>query len=1097
MADTTTTRPQPKRRTWLRVLLWGAGSLVGLLIVAYLVVTSGAFFKGFVLPRVSRAAGAEVTVAGASISPFSQVVLRDLKVQAPGQEPVLTAGELRARYSLRDILGGNLKVDEVALISPVIQVINNADGTSNIDPFVKKPAPSPAPGQSSGPASAPPQPVPPTTPQPAPGPAARPPQVDFKKVVLENATVRLITRSKEGGRDSRELTHLRVTLDNVKNGQTGKLTLVSDLALETVPPPGTNATLQAKLAGAFDVALTADLQPQSVKGSTRLTVDKAAGGFAQAAGLAATFDCELTPTELKELALRVLKGNVELGLLRISGPFDAKKQEGRLRLELQKIDRNVLNLAAGATGLDFGETRISSQSDIEITKAGASLNLTGQVTVAKLSITQPGVTTPPVDLSLTYAVAVDQARKTARVQALKLGGTQTQRPLLDVSLSGPMTVVWGNTQTSDAVGDAAVLATVSGFNLADWKALLGDVAGTLNATLKLDSRKAGQEVGFALDTQINDLAGTFASNRVSDLGVHLNTRGAVTNLHFVALPELLLEVKRRAELALKLTGSGQLDQASTNGDLQLTLQGSLPQLLALAAQPELAASSGTLAMNSKISLRPQAQTVSGNLALKSFNGRYSEYNLRNLEGVVDFDLAQQGPKLDLRQVRLALPPTARAKNAVQLTGHVDTAQSNAITGVLKLQADSIDLTPYYDMVATNAPAPKPPATGQGPKTARTGAPSVPGPPSAATNAPPGVPGGAQERAPVILRLKNFTVDAAVGRCYLREIEITNLLASVKLDAGQMAVRPAELALNGALVKADVDLDLSVPGYKYAVDFRAKEIPLAPLVNSFQPERKGVVGGTATALLELKGAGVTEASLQKTLSGQFDLSTTNLDLALENARIPVLDSVIRTVRELPDLLTKLPAGLGGVVGSALGSRGQIITDWTNALAQSPIDSIVARASAGAGKVEFQRALVQCPMFLTEMAGTITLAPVLTNSAVDMPVQLSLKRSLAEKVKLLAPGTPTNAPYVALRPFLTVRGTVGENKREIDSKALLTMLAESATALPALKGMPAGDLLKNLSRGLGGARSTNASTTTNQPATNKPAFSPFGLIPKSKK
>ena len=166
MAESTTT---PKRRTWLRVLLWGAGAVVCLVLILYFVATSGAFFKGVILPKVSKALGADVTVADASISPFSKVVLRDLKVQAPGREPIVTAGEVRARYSLRAILGGNLKVDEVALVAPVVQWITLADGTSNLDPFLKKPAPAASP--------APVPPAPPSAPppgQPAPSQASKP-----------------------------------------------------------------------------------------------------------------------------------------------------------------------------------------------------------------------------------------------------------------------------------------------------------------------------------------------------------------------------------------------------------------------------------------------------------------------------------------------------------------------------------------------------------------------------------------------------------------------------------------------------------------------------------------------------------------------------------------------------------------------------------------------------------------------------------------------------------------------------------------------------------------------------------------------------------
>src|SRR5262245_7989892 len=119
MSDTVVISRSPRRkRRRLRILVWGLGGVVVLLVAAYFVGTSAAFFKCVILPKVSKAINADVTVADAFISPFSQVVLRDLKVQAKSAEPLLTVAQVRAHYSLMDILGGKIKVDEIALVSP-------------------------------------------------------------------------------------------------------------------------------------------------------------------------------------------------------------------------------------------------------------------------------------------------------------------------------------------------------------------------------------------------------------------------------------------------------------------------------------------------------------------------------------------------------------------------------------------------------------------------------------------------------------------------------------------------------------------------------------------------------------------------------------------------------------------------------------------------------------------------------------------------------------------------------------------------------------------------------------------------------------------
>src|SRR5262245_27395693 len=114
MADTAVTAAvSPRKRRWLRVLGWIVGVLIILLVVVYFGATSSAFLKGVILPRAGKAMNATITVSDASISPFKVVVLHNLKVQTIGDEPLVAVTEVRASYSLMDIIRGNIHVDEV------------------------------------------------------------------------------------------------------------------------------------------------------------------------------------------------------------------------------------------------------------------------------------------------------------------------------------------------------------------------------------------------------------------------------------------------------------------------------------------------------------------------------------------------------------------------------------------------------------------------------------------------------------------------------------------------------------------------------------------------------------------------------------------------------------------------------------------------------------------------------------------------------------------------------------------------------------------------------------------------------------------------
>src|SRR5262245_4718038 len=115
--------PALRRQKMLRWFMWLTAILIILLLAAYLVATNSTVLKKFVLPQVSKALNAEVTASDISFFPFSEITIRNLKVTPKGEQPLLTATELRARYRFFDIVRGNINVDEIQLRTPVIHII--------------------------------------------------------------------------------------------------------------------------------------------------------------------------------------------------------------------------------------------------------------------------------------------------------------------------------------------------------------------------------------------------------------------------------------------------------------------------------------------------------------------------------------------------------------------------------------------------------------------------------------------------------------------------------------------------------------------------------------------------------------------------------------------------------------------------------------------------------------------------------------------------------------------------------------------------------------------------------------------------------------
>jgi hypothetical protein len=291
------------------------------------------------------------------------------------------------------------------------------------------------------------------------------------------------------------------------------------------------------------------------------------------------------------------------------------------------------------------------------------------------------------------------------------------------------------------------------------------------------------------------------------------------------------------------------------------------------------------------------------------------------------------------------------------------------------------------------------------------------------------------------------------------------------------VNPCQLALNNAPVKANVDLNLGVPGYQYDVTFSADKIPLAPLANSFSPDYSGKAQGDLFANAQIKGAGVTGTSLQKNLTGQVSLMLTNANIQLVGRRAKLLITPIAIALRL------------------------------NELTQSPITSLALDAKIGSGKINLTQMKVIGSAFVDNSAGTITIANVLTNSTIDnLPVDISLPVSLAQKANLMPANANTNSGYVDLGKIATVTGTIGDPKPKLDYPRIALLTGKSLEGIPGIAGGKAGQVLKGV-EGIGGLfggqgqNSGQGQSQTNQPpGTNAPAKSnPLGgflnrLLPK---
>lgn len=1124
------TPKQQKRPAWGKRIGIVAAVFFVLLVVFYFVATSSSFIKAVVLPRAGAAINAKITAEDISVSPFSQARIQGLRVQTTGSEPLLTAADVRLRYSLMDIIKGNINVDEVTLGTPVIQIVQEADGTSNLDPILERDKKPESPKKSN-----------------------EPTKLSIKNVSLKDGTVRQIVKSKDGSTKLTELQALNVTLDRLGNGQSGKLTLGASFNLDE-KHGSTNSLLSGNIAGGYDIALNQQLLPENLKGSTKVTVTKALGAYQDAANFSTSLDADLTPKEIRQVALRFLKGDQQLGQLRLSGPLDIDKKEGNLKIEILSIDRNVLSLATAGKGMDLGNSVINSTNQVTISQGGTFFSAAGNLAGNRISVKKPDMTTPEMNLNVDYQANVNTSDKSAVLQRLNVSAETEGKQFLRTELDRQMNLSWG--ETVKGYKDAALRLILTNFNLTQWRAVVGTnlSSGIVNATVALTAQQDGKVLKTDINAAIDGLNAQFGSNRLENAAVTFQGAGNVEQLKVINLPNYSLSLSQNNSPVVKATGAARYSLDTKDTSAQLTADGALLPLLALAKVPDVRAQSGSLRVSANYTETAGKKTAVGNLGIVEFTGGYSNYSFTNFSvgveynvtiqqqdlginqatvtfkngfntgGSVDLkgnysidkksgqfsfktvdlnqntfgpilapslgenqlvsislnasgdaalnpqgessikadvkltnwlvhDKAGKLPKtplsvgltvdggmrqqvLDLRQLVLQLTPNQRAKNALQMQAKLDLSKTNAAPSTLSIRSESFDLTPYYDMFAggsTNAASAAKPDSTPAPAQAQTQPSSTP-----------------QEPPPMNLPFQQLTADLKIDRLYLRELAISNWNATVAIRSNVVLLKPFQLQLNGGAMDMTGNFDVGVPGYKYDLAFKADSVPLAPLANSFGSGSTNQLQGNFLANAQFRGAGITGPNLRKNLGGTVAADLTNMNYQVVGPKLRRILVPISVALRVPELT------------------------------QTPINWVSLQSQIGNGTVDLKHVGVESEAFYAEVAGPITLADILTNSALNLPVDLSLRRALAEKAGLLSADTPTNAKYAKIPRFVSVKGTVGAPDPDINKLAVAGMLAKGAAAF-GLGDAKTSQALGALGNVLTGQKaSTNAAATNNSTA-----------------
>jgi hypothetical protein len=395
------------------------------------------------------------------------------------------------------------------------------------------------------------------------------------------------------------------------------------------------------------------------------------------------------------------------------------------------------------------------------------------------------------------------------------------------------------------------------------------------------------------------------------------------------------------------------------------------------------------------------------------------------------DAGASGQVMELRECVLSLPSTPRAKNQLSLQGRVNFDPTSHAPGQLRLHSEALDLAPLFDLTSTPAAREQPPS-----------------PPPQVSTAP-------AEPAPVKLPVNQLAFDLNIGRLYWRSLAVSNWITQCNVRQGHVILKPLSLAINGGAINSALTLDLTVPGHSYDLSLACDRLPMGPVLDSIAPANRGQFDGELAFNARIKGAGLSGTSLQRSLAGRVTAVLTNGNVLLGSPRTQSLLKPIAALLRVPELTRTHLVGLDGAL------------------------------NLGDGRIAIERLGLRSEAFQADVQGAVPIAPVLTDSPLDLPVVFWLRRSLAEKANFVPANTPAEAEYIRLPNFLKLVGTIGTPAVDQNQLALTGLVLKSVSGIPGV-GEKAGAILQGLGGLLIGLPPAGAQTNT--APTNAPAPSP---------
>ncbi len=673
--------------------------------------------------------------------------------------------------------------------------------------------------------------------------------------------------------------------------------------------------------------------------------------------------------------------------------FDLKDRAGSGTLRLGQANPLLLELAPQLRDAGIRNFLAGGNLAFTVTPEMKSLALRGDLAVNQFQVAAAdGRLLPAADLRAEVDATLEPDAKQVRATALSLTVMQQQRAVVTAKLAHPAAFSLspgGRDATAelDFTVNRFDLVLVSPFLPKDGAGIRsGELSGSGRATVA----GGGRDLSLRAEFNTSRLVITTAQGETAPLAATLTLDAGCRDSRQVELRNAGLSLTAAGRPALQVAVKGALDLKERTGTAELNLESltvGILQALPEQTRRQLAAIQDFQAggkFTAEFRDQGRAADLRGSLAVTRLLVLDTESGeLRPpVQGSMDLDLSLTPEReLRIRRSGLSLLQNKMPVAYLHVFGSYFLPPAKR-ESVLEITSNGIDAK-LLASLAGKKPAAKPPAA---PTPAMPPAPTV-------------------EPAPIDLGGLWLTVALELTNITYGEITAAVRPSLIRIKDNRIETKSLNLTLNGTPIQSALTLDLSRPGWQYAVKTRLTGLLIDPFINSFAPESlRGKVSGRIQLLdLDLTGAGITPPNLKRNFNGGTNL---------------VMDSLV--IQDLP--FQESLAGVNGIPE----------------LKKIVFDTVNVRLASANGRMELREVAMIGPMLRLDATGSIGF-----DQTLDLKTRLgvgdSLEQRLRQNAYVNALLTNREGNYTILPLTYKIGGTMTKPEYE---KNIVNLLAQAA-------------------------------------------------------